>query len=85
MIETWKTEVGASNRDEFEKSQKNLRCIKFDGKKSEVSVGHNKTERCHNLTFIREPEPRYIDHIECEETGLEMADASMKVISKRNF
>ena len=63
LIDTWKTNVCDLEKDEFEKSQKGLRCIKFDGKKSAVSIGHNKTERCHNLTFIREPEPRYLDHI----------------------
>ena len=37
-------------------------------------------ERQHHLTFVVEPELKYLDHIRCGETGLAMAMATMNII-----
>lgn len=59
-------------------------CLKFDGKSSAKAIGHNLTERVHHLTVIKEgfeqPDPKYVDHMECGETGIDMAKAVLSVV-----
>ena len=53
---------------------RNLICIKFDGKHSDTHIGKNKVKKLEQITVIREPAPfRYIDHFSpCKGTGLQI-------------
>ena len=45
---------------------------------------HNQTIRMHHLTMVVEPECKYLDHLECGETGLAMATATISVLDATN-
>ena len=87
-LENWANKIGEEAVEEYEKEHQCLTCIKFDGKKSKRALGHNKFERQHFLTIIKEgfetPDPKYIDHKEAGETGLAMGGVVMKVIEETN-
>ena len=83
-VDNWGNRIGKEAVEEYEKEHQCLTCIKFDGKKSKRAIGHNKFERQHFLTVIKEgfetPDPKYIDHKEAGETGLSMGGIVMDVI-----
>ena len=87
-LENWANKIGEEAVEEYEKEHQCLTCIKFDGKKSKRALGHNKFERQHFLTIIKEgfeaQDPKYIDHKEAKETGLAMGGVVMKVIEETN-
>ena len=56
----------------------------IDGKKSPASTGHNQTARKHHMTYVVEPECKYLDHSECGETGQAMATVTINVIDATN-
>merc|ERR1712243_495450 len=41
-IQKWKIRVGKEARQNHEESKKGIYCMKFDGKSSDTSFGHNK-------------------------------------------
>ena len=85
-VKNWTKKIGDEEVEKYEKENSGLSCIKFDGKKSKRLIGHNKYERQHHLTVIKEgfqtPDPKYIHHAEAGETGLEMAATVYDVIVK---
>ena len=84
LIDSWKEQIGNQAKKDYEEEHQSIKCITFDGKTSETSIGHNQVERRHHLTFVVEPECKYLEHVECGETGVAMAMATINVIDATN-
>lgn len=84
LIDSWKDELGNQAKNDHEQKYTNIKCLTFDGKTSETSIGHNQVERKHHLTFVVEPECKYLEHVNCGETGAAMAMAIIDVIDATN-
>ena len=84
LINKWRKETAKKITEEYDETNQNHVCLTIDGKICDVNIGHNQTERKHVLTFVTEPACKYIDHLECGETGRAMSVANMTVISETN-
>ena len=84
LIRSWRKELADEAKKDYEAEHQNVKCITFDGKTVDESIGHNQTERNHQLTFVVEPEMKYLEHAKCGETGIAMCMATMNVIEETN-
>ena len=78
------TKIGTQAKEDHEQKYTNIKCITIDGKTSDAANKHNQTIRKHHLTMVVEPECKYLDHLECGETGLAMATATISVLDATN-
>ena len=79
-IKRWKIAIGEQARHDHDDSKKGLFCMKFDGKSSDTSFGHNKFGKVDHITVITEPENEYLDHFVTTGSGVAMAGGLMDII-----
>ena len=70
------------SRNEHDKINVELTCLKMDGKTSKVNIGKNRTIKQETTTVIKEPNPGYLDHFHFAKSGLAIAGGLMNVILK---
>ena len=63
---------GKNAKSRHEENERKLICVKFDGKNSLASIGQNKFKKQHTITVIKEPQPKYLDHFESGERGIDV-------------
>ena len=84
LVNKWRKEIAKKVEEEYDETNNNHVCLTIDGKICETAIGHNQVERRHILTYVTEPACKYIQHLECGETGRAMGVANMSVIEETN-
>ena len=84
LIDSRKDKIESQAKKNHKEKYTEIKCLTIDGKKSPTSIGHNQTKRKHHMTFVVEPQCKYLDHAECGETGEAMAAVTISVIESTN-